>query len=437
MESKLLSKLVELYLLLPGAYVRDSDKIESQNSFLFSKELLDLLESIVTICPAIDGNIQVEIDYSYFSTVGELKDKIDDEVESFSLSFSYRKGLVPAIFFYLNIKDLISSASAILSTTFELPKYFYLTDSSYVSVGETDNEDILKLRNLLEWFSLFDDVANISNKKGSVKELVFIVKADGDRVTKPTHFETLITPDVADIKNVPSLGHFSELKSQGTSEDLHLKEKRQFFSMALVEILRGVSSSEKSCTFWVGENIDALRNLYYEYYELFIENFAINEFRRELEEARFSYVEKIESVIGNIQGKLYVIPASFIAMGGLNKLDSPLAAILALFGIMLGSVFTLLMVRNQSHRVEFLEKSLDFVFEKYKRRSEDENHGSNLISTIENVKGSLLSMLRGKRDQILWYSIAAVLPFVFSVFVFYFKYRDEFFSFFVKFLLDF
>ena len=435
MEKKLLKKLVDLYIFLPGASIEGSNKIESSTPFLFSNEMLLLLKDIVWLCPAIENNIEVGIDFSYISSINELKEMVGENVESFSISFSFRNDLVPAIYFYKDVKGLIADSSRKLSTEFMLPSCYYLIDDKYISTESPVHNDILNIENLLEWFSLFNDVANFSNKRDGFNELVFIVKAEGDKVTKPTHFYTLITPDIADVKNIPKLEHFSDLKTTGTSEDLHIREKRQFFSMAIVEMLRTANGVNEKSAFWMSKNIDGIRNLYYEYYELFIENFAINKFRREIEETRFSYVEKIESVIGDIQGKLYVIPASFVAMGGLNKLDSLFAAILALIGIILGSVFTFSMVQNQKHRVKFLEKSLDFVFEKYKRQSEDEREVASLTSTIDDAKGSLVKMLEGKRKQIFWYSITAVLPLFFSFLVLYLKYRDYMFTSFVDILL--
>ncbi|HCK94190.1 MAG TPA: hypothetical protein DHW71_14430, partial [Gammaproteobacteria bacterium] len=175
----------------------------------------------------------------------------------------------------------------------------------------------------------------------------------------------------------------------------------------------------------IANSIDAIRNSYYEHLELFMEDFVVSEFKKEIEDAHFSYLEKIESVIGNIQGKLYAIPASFLALGALARSKDLESTMLILVAAGLASLFTFLMIYSQKGRANYISTSLSFIFEKFERNSEEEKSNVGILSEVCKIKESLDKQIESKKKLILLYSVASWLPLIAALLVVYYRFPDK------------
>ena len=136
-------------------------------------------------------------------------------------------------------------------------------------------------------------------------------------------------------------------------------------------------------------------------------------------------MEKIESVIGNIQGKLYAIPASFLALGALARSKDLESTMLILVAAGLASLFTFLMIYSQKGRANYISTSLSFIFEKFERNSEEEKSNVGILSEVCKIKESLDKQIESKKKLILFYSVASWLPLIAALLVVYYRFPDK------------
>lgn len=438
-EEALLDGLIVLFKRLEKPTIDNSgNRIRCTEGFTLTVEIADAIRHILTICPDINEYSGFTIENRPLSLKTELAGNIGERLDSLKISFPPRES-IPAVYFYKDEYELVDTHAQFLSQGGRLPDNYYLTKPEFSSKSGINNVKLEKLDRLLDWFALLKDISSLNSTKEDVDELIFIEKAGDDKLTKPIHFLTMIHSEVLNVSDMPALGHFEELKKVEGKTEIHKKEKQKFLRVAFIEVLRALKANEplKDDAYLIAANIDRLRNSYYEHLELFMEDFAISEFKREIEEAHFSYIEKIESVIGNIQGKLYAIPASFAAFGAIAKSQTIESTLLIIFGSLLASIFTCIMVMNQKDRAQFVDKSIDFVFDKLQRQNDEEIEHDSIVQNIKNAKSSLSKMLKSKRKLITFYVFASWTPFIAAILVAYFRHRSEILEWVVTVIIEF
>tara|TARA_R110001583_G_scaffold39668_1_gene126907 strand:+ start:10828 stop:12165 length:1338 start_codon:yes stop_codon:yes gene_type:complete len=435
-----LDALIDLYEALPSPLIANNGtQIKVVEPFELTLEQSTSICKLLDTCPSISKFITFSADYQELNIKDNEVDIslfIGKEIETIKVGFPQRQGSIPDIYFYQDEYELVNSHAQLLSKGGSLPESFYLTNSNF-KPSNGDNEKLSKIARILEWFCLFKDISNVDTPKDNSYELVFIEKAGDDKLTKPVHFLTEICAEMLDVLDVPPLGHFEELRKINDRTDTNKKEKQKFLRVAFVEVLRELRSNGQAEgeALKVARNIENIRNSYYEHLELFMEDFAISEFKREIEDARFSYIEKIEAVIGDIQGKLYAIPAAFIAIGAIARSQTFESTILIVFGAFFASALTFIMVKNQEGRAQYVDKSIDFVFDKLERRNVDDTEHYSIIKNIDDAKVSLVKMLETKKKYIKFYLFAAWLPFGTALIVAFSRHTSEFCNWFLNTIL--
>lgn len=427
-DRELLSLLVRIFKALPNPRVLEGGtKIKVEGALLITQDLFDLLKELVEKLPSINEYIVLEVDGIQHDFLDcSSNHYAEKNVSNLTVGFP-RRNKIPEVYIFNNEFELIQSHKKLLSCGNPLPNSFYLASSDYISDESESNTKLQKIERVLDWFSIFEEISNLNRKGDSCRELIFIEKAGQEKLTKPIHFETNILAEMIDIEDIPDVGHFFDLKDEKNDSSLHHEEKRKFLRIAFVETLARVRAQKtgNDDSLEIVKSLDLIRNSYYEHLELFMEDFVVSEFKKDIEEAHFSYLEKIESVIGNIQGKLYAIPASFLALGALARSNNTESNLLILVAAGLASLFTFLMIISQKGRAEYLSSSISFIFEKFERNSEEEKSNIGILSNVCDIKESLCQQLEKKKKLILFYSIVSWLPFLASLIVIYIRFNEK------------
>ena len=392
--------------------------------YLFAVSLTELIGQ----CPAVAEYITLDHDNgtsTYAETNAETY--LGQQITAITIAFPRRDNKIPEVYFFENEHELVNSHKKLLSQGKALPNLFYLTSGKYSSLESKPNSKLLKIKKIIEWFHLFESISSLTRRTENGTELVFIERTGQEKLTKPIHFEAVIVPEMLLIDDIPEVGHFSDFENNENDSSLHHEEKKKFLRVAFVETLiniraKGIKTVD---SLEIANSIDAIRNSYYEHLELFMEDFVVSEFKKEIEDAHFSYLEKIESVIGNIQGKLYAIPASFLALGALARSKDLESTMLILVAAGLASLFTFLMIYSQKGRANYISTSLSFIFEKFERNSEEEKSNVGILSEVCKIKESLDKQIESKKKLILFYSVASWLPLIAALLVVYYRFPDK------------
>lgn len=428
-ESIFLEKLIDIYEALPGPVIlQNGTKFKAEGHICYSQAIHELLTQLVVECPGVAEYITLNHENGTSTFVEfDAESYLGKQITAITVAFPRRGKKIPEVYFFENEHALVDSHKTLLSQGKSLPNLFYLTSSKYSSLQSKPNSKLLKIRKIIEWFFLFESISSLTRKTENGTELVFIERTGQEKLTKPVHFESIIVPEMLLIDDIPDVGHFSDFESNANDSSLHHEEKKKFLRVAFVETLISIRAkgADKVDSLEIAKSIDDIRNSYYEHLELFMEDFVVSEFKKEIEDAHFSYLEKIESVIGNIQGKLYAIPASFLALGALARSKNLEATMLILIAAGLASLFTFLMIYSQKGRASYISTSLSFIFDKFERNSEEEKNNVGILSEVCHIKKTLDEQIESKKKLILFYSVVSWLPLIAALFVVYYRFPDR------------
>lgn len=310
------------------------------------------------------------------------------------------------IFFAPNAEILIDKFSPFLAKGESLPSYYYLINEDYASTSQEEPTWLNNLSVVQNWFELFKSLADIEKETTNGEIVYFIAKKDKDKYLKHTELELLLNFSFTQIQNIPKLGEFESLLNG--KNDLHTEERKVFFKQALVEALSELRDEKTSSSPIVKsllENIEKLTASYHEQVQVFIQNFALNEFHNEVENKYFEYLESINKTVGDVQAKMFAVPASLIGIGALMKATNWLSYSFIVFGIFLVCLFSQFIISEQFSRFKQIQDSINFIFRKLKEEGIQKLDKTKVIKEIREMKGKLEDAIEDKKDRLIWYGI--------------------------------
>jgi hypothetical protein len=385
--------------------------------------LLKLLRNLFSYSDCFAAFI---LDVGHQNVTNENQLQVGKELVYFSFSLSEN------MVFCDDLKEYVSIYSSAILNDAAIPKYFYLRNSCVLFNDEIIKNKLENIRRATLWVNLFEKISDINklNEDGG-RTYYFLVKGANDSYSKPMEIEVKDLSSVVDVSIMPELGAFDALLLE-ERVDLNDDEKRSFFKLAMVDTLRDLALKPEAegkdyLTLALG-NIDSIKTSYFDHYEIFIHNFALGEFYREVEGKYFDYVEKIQSVLGDIQTKIFAIPAALIGMGALSKVTSMSGNLLILLGVFLVSLMTVWLLRDQKIRLGQIKASMKFVFNKIRRDGEG-NEEARVMKDVSRMRIGLEKLLTKRSKWIDSYMIMAWIPFVATSIAFLFKKWDVLLSF--------
>jgi hypothetical protein len=381
--------------------------ISSFDTFTIS-EPFELNEHIIGILKQLNdhkdllGSLKVEVDFEEIPLTSLTLD-----LNCTHLSISANKSRDPSpIFFAPSAEAFINKYSPFLAKGECLPSYYYLIEEGYSSTSKEEPTWLNNLYVVQGWFKLFKSLADIEKETDNGELVYFIAKKDKDKYLKHTELELLLDFSFTQIQNIPKLGEFESLLN-GKS-DLHTEERKVFFKQALVEALSDLRDEEivsapvvKSLL----ENIEKLTASYHEQVQVFIQNFALNEFHNEVENKYFEYLESINKTVGDVQAKMFAVPASLIGIGALLKATNWLSYSFIIFGIFLVCLFSQFIISEQFSRFKQIQDSINFIFRKLKEEGIQQLDKTKVIKEVRQMKGKLGDAIEAKKDRLIWYAI--------------------------------
>ncbi|GGI70205.1 hypothetical protein GCM10007978_05190 [Shewanella hanedai] len=421
--------LVDLFKSLPNVAAPNLNWIKVDDNFSLTQSHVDHLTFLYQNRWAFN-EFDIEIDYAAVCdwSVGANCTKINLTLKSDDSG--------NRMCFVQSEQELISKFSVQLARGAALPTLFYVINSEHQSNVDETTLLLSKLEMIQEWLSLFRNVADIVNVSNKGESQYFILKTDEDKFVKPFEFSVAITEELLSL-DISPIGDFKALINSEGRQDLNIEEKRNFFKLAFVELLKKltIETPQREYVLLVFENIERLKTSYDEHYEVFIHNFALSEFHDKVEEKYFEYAEKIQAVLGDIQTKIYAIPAVLIGMGMLAKVNTFEAYVFVVGGIFFTSLFTHWMLCDQIARLSQITDSMEFVFKKLSSKGAERLKYEEVVQDISTMKRKLEKSIEKRKHRLLWYIFYSWFPLVITVVLVLIKYSDKLLKLSLDFLL--
>ncbi|MCD9516619.1 hypothetical protein [Photobacterium carnosum] len=315
--------------------------------------------------------------------------------------------------FYDNEKDLFQKLSSFLIKGKSLPDNYYLIDDDFRSDSELVHPSIMKLPLISEWIDFLTKISDIDKETEDGITLYYFIKGKDDKYAKPLEVKINSILELINIDEISSIEDISKLVSEDDSGNLHHRDRQSFFKLALVDTLRKLVKddlSKKTEAIILFTYLGAIKNTYYEHYDIFIHNFAIGEFQQQVEEKGFDYAEKISSVLNDIQIRLYAIPVVLVSLGALAKVDNIYSYLFIISGVIITALFNYWMINDQILRLEQIEKSSLFTFSKLKIQGHEKLESCDTLKNLDEIFDNIQSRITDRNTKIKYYQIFCWLP---------------------------
>ena len=441
LEKDLFSSLVKLYRELGEiAKVISYECFETTQEFEIKKSTYDALKELEGFLKGFGFTKVVSVQVDYLDKEYLSQDDIGRECNSISIDFSSinkTKSRADRFYFFDGIRQLIKDFSVFLSRGEKLPRHYYLFSDDISSIDEQVSKEKEAFDSVVDWISLLTSLSDINKDVDDGQILYFYQKSEGEKISKPFRLDVSISSSFYSMGSCIELGEFESLKSGGESKSLHVDEKRSVFKLALVEVLKDLSKEGggEDLFYKLFCNLGRLRSSYYEHYQVFVNNFALSEFHRELEGAYFDYLEKIQGVLGDIQAKMYAVPAALIGMAALSKYKDVYPQTLILFGVLITCVLTTWMLVDQFKRLDSIKDSIGYIFKQFSKKGDEKLEHKEVVSEIENMKVRVEQQINSRRNKIFLYLIVCWSPMLIGVWFYLNSHGNLLFVGFVDFLL--
>lgn len=268
-------------------------------------------------------------------------------------------------FVYRTLEEMIQDAKTLLNG--EYPAEFYIVADDFYSVEQKDLSS--KYQNLFNLCSLIKGLGELAHyhdakqQDGKNNNFVFIDESEiitaKPVVIKPTIKLAMLEQPVLDVTLIESF-HSPKEKVSPT-----VGKEKAFFRVSIIEFLGQLKHLSQTELFvhlvmnWPEFLASYQRNL-----ETYLSGFAFHKARKEVSDEEFKVAEQYSKILGDIAGKLFGLPVSFVALLGLFKSDITLVVeLVVLFSVCTASWLMSSLVTNQIKQLERIDHAKGIAFD--------------------------------------------------------------------------
>lgn len=268
-------------------------------------------------------------------------------------------------FAYRTLEEMLSDAKTLLNG--EYPAEFYIVADDFYSVEQQKLSS--KYQNLFNLCSLIKGLGELAHyhdakqKDGKNNNFVFIDESEiitaKPVVIKPTINLVMLEQPLLDVALIESF-HSPKEKVSPT-----VGKEKAFFRVSIIEFLGQLKHLSQTELFvhlvmnWSEFLVSYQRNL-----ETYLSGFAFHKARKEVSDEEFKVAEQYSKIIGDIAGKLFGLPVSFVALLGLFKSDITLIVeLVVLFSVCTASWLMSSLVTNQIKQLERIDHAKGIAFD--------------------------------------------------------------------------
>jgi hypothetical protein len=380
-----------------------------------------MFENIVRLYRAA-GRPQLEGDY--FSFDGNSTQEILELVEALqnlpqhqgSLDLFHRDAarisfefLLPANEFgrfHSSVRSFVQTTPALANG--KLPTNFYILELDYASFDEQVPPSIARLHDLCELISLLGDLsADAASAAAQVNSrMTFIVSATANSPAKTVVLNTRFGSELLDHP-IAHLDLLRALLKPTTQRNVHIEERKSILRLAVADTLSDSDAPSIALLVkhWKETLIKYRHNLL-----SFLNQYNFEKTRKDITTAQIDFATKLNSVLGDIAGKLLALPISFAGLLLLRNAKDTVEQAIYASGMAIITITMLAILINQFLQIGRIISSFNLVFDQYNRGLPEK-----LITPVNEARASIKRQKIVLNTTFVIFSILAIVPTVASI----------------------
>lgn len=262
--------------------------------------------------------------------------------------------------FYPSYVDVYEDLDQLLSLSrnrTRIPDRFALrrTNFHYPSSDDCNvaTESVWCYLKAVRLFSILRDLADVRNG-----EILFVQSHDAQLAIMPD-FES------KDLRELPSFDTFvAEFSPHGS----HSEQKRAIIRMVLIEHFR---PSRRVTLAEVLAKFEEIATAARHSLAMYMAEFSVAKIKNEVERQNLEDTLSLNKTISDIQNQLLALPAAVLLAGATIKAGEPVRNYAVLVGVLVFTVFVLILASNQRHSVAAIESQMERRVRKIKKMPSD------------------------------------------------------------------
>ncbi|AYV12345.1 hypothetical protein [Shewanella algae] len=265
---------------------------------------------------------------------------------------------------FQSVKKLVSSSKSILSGN--MLEEYYLFEEDYYSYDESEKPTgIPSIINICKLISSLGELAHYHDSKLNNGRNSFVFINESETVAAPpVVLEPVITEELIELKPI-DISFFDEMSDGQPVLNPHAGKEKALFRVSIIEFSEQYKNLKNSqlFTFLVIE-WESFKKIFQRNLDTYISGFAFDKARKEVAEAEFGLAEQYSKVIGDISGKLFGLPVSFVAVFALFDKDTFwLVELIILIALFTASWLMAKLVENQRSQLERINHAKELSFD--------------------------------------------------------------------------
>lgn len=257
-------------------------------------------------------------------------------------------------YFAQSLADLLTAPSR----RKKCPEEFYIADLDYL-YSPTDVSRPAAIQAYLDTVLVVGALSKLAEHgtEPTSTKLIFFHKEK---------IELHINYDADKIKKIQGLQEFI---AHYVTDEIHAEQKKTIIKSVLLEL----SKEFEGRTLDIGllnEKFEEFKRRVSSGYQLYVSEFSFQKIKAEIEKSKFEFITRINKVFSDIQSQLLTVPAALIIAGSQFESSDQiiLKNFLILSGVLVFTIFMLLLIMNQRNTLQSIYSEIDKEWELIKKK---------------------------------------------------------------------
>jgi hypothetical protein len=266
---------------------------------------------------------------------------------------------------YRSLDEMLLDARTLLNGDY--PPEFYIVDDDFYSIEQvllpTKYQNLFNICSLIKGLGELAHYHDAKGHDGRGNNFVFIDESE-IITAKPVVLKPVITIDMLNqpVLDVTLIESFHSPKEKVSPT---VGKEKAFFRVSIIEFVGQLKHLSQTELFvHLVMNWTAFLDSYQRNLEIYLSGFAFHKARKDVSDAEFKVAEQYSKLLGDIAGKLFGLPVSFVALLGLFNTDVTYAIeFVVVFSLLAASWLMSNLVTNQTQQLERIYHSKGIAFD--------------------------------------------------------------------------
>lgn len=316
---------------------------------------------------------------------------------------------------YSSLSEMIEDAKTLLVG--EYPSEFYIIDDDFYSSEQMELPS--KYQNLFNICSIINGLGELAHyhdaKEHDGMSNNFVFLDESEIITsKPVIMKPAITIDLLNgpILDVALIESFHDPKEKVSPT---VGKEKALFRVSIIEFVGQLKHfSQRELFVYLVANWPDFLKCYQRNLETYLSGFSFHKARKEVADEEFKVAEQYSKVLGDIAGKLFGLPVSFVALLGLFKSDVTFSIEFVVFiSLVTASWLMSNLVKNQMGQLNRIDHAKGIAFDALENQKSSypvdlQSKLSEVVTALNNEYQRLDKLLR-RLAYVIWTPVIIVI----------------------------